>query len=86
MFVKQITENSLAIGAPAKLNLYLKVLGRRPDGFHEIDSIFQAISLFDRLRFTRLDNSADPEISVTGPINLPTGESNLVARAFRLML
>ena len=85
MFVKHVSEDSLAIGAPAKLNLYLKVLGKRSDGFHEIDSIFQAISLFDRLRFTRLDDSSNPEISITGASDLPTDESNLVARAFRLM-
>ena len=85
MFIKQISEDSLTIDAPAKLNLYLKVLGKRPDGFHEIDSIFQAISLFDHLRFTRLNDSNDPEISIAGTTNLPTDESNLVARAFRLM-
>ncbi len=85
MFVKQISEDSLTIDAPAKLNLYLKVLGRRPDGFHEIDSLFQAVSLFDHIRFTRLDESSDPEIAVSGAGTIPADESNLVARAFRLM-
>jgi len=85
MFIKQVSEDSLVIGAPAKLNLYLKVLGKRLDGFHEIDSIFQAVSLFDRIRFTRVDDSNDPEISITGVTDLPTDESNLIARAFRLM-
>lgn len=37
--------------APAKINLYLKVLDRRPDGYHNISSIFQMVSLYDRLRF-----------------------------------
>lgn len=37
--------------APAKINLYLKVLRRRPDGYHEIDTLLQAVSLFDRLTF-----------------------------------
>lgn len=37
--------------APAKINLYLKVLYKRPDSFHEIDTVMQAVSLFDRLTF-----------------------------------
>lgn len=85
MFVKQTAQDSLVIGAPAKINLYLEVLGKRPDGFHDIDSLFQAVSLFDRLRFTRLPDWSDPVISVTGDTDLPTDETNLVARAFRLM-
>ena len=39
----------LHIQAPAKVNLLLKVLGRRPDGFHEIRTVFQAIDLTDEL-------------------------------------
>jgi len=37
--------------APAKINFYLKVLDRRPDGYHNISSLFQMISLYDHLRF-----------------------------------
>jgi 4-diphosphocytidyl-2-C-methyl-D-erythritol kinase len=35
---------------PAKLNLYLSVRGRRPDGFHELVTVFQSVSVFDRVR------------------------------------
>jgi len=38
--------------APAKINLFLKVLYQRPDGYHEIESLMQAVSLFDRLTFS----------------------------------
>ena len=41
----------LTVLAPAKLNLTLEVLAKRPDGFHEIRSVIQAINLCDRLRF-----------------------------------
>ena len=41
----------LTILAPAKINLTLEVLGKRPDGFHEIRSVLQAVSLCDRLDF-----------------------------------
>jgi 4-diphosphocytidyl-2-C-methyl-D-erythritol kinase len=41
----------ITIEAPAKLNLTLEVLGKRPDGFHEIRSVLQAIDLGDTLRF-----------------------------------
>lgn len=46
----------LTVLAPAKLNLTLEVLGERPDGFHEIRSVVQAISLYDRLRFQPSQN------------------------------
>ena len=40
---------SIEICAPAKLNLFLEVIGRRPDGYHELESVFQAISIYDSL-------------------------------------
>ncbi|MBX6341133.1 MAG: hypothetical protein IRY97_01640, partial [Thermomicrobiaceae bacterium] len=39
----------LTLFAPAKLNLGLEILGRRPDGYHELVTILQSISLFDRI-------------------------------------
>ena len=39
----------LSILAPAKINLYLNVAGKRPNGYHDIESVMQSISLFDRL-------------------------------------
>jgi 4-diphosphocytidyl-2-C-methyl-D-erythritol kinase len=43
----------LTVGAPAKLNLTLEVLGKRPDGFHEIRSVLQSIDLYDTLSFSK---------------------------------
>lgn len=39
---------------PAKINLYLNTIGKREDGFHEIESVFQAVSLFDRLEVSKV--------------------------------
>ncbi len=38
--------------APAKLNLFLEILGRRPDGYHEIESLMVAVDLYDTLILT----------------------------------
>ena len=46
----------LRVLAPAKLNLYLEVGPRRPDGFHDIDSIFQSVTLYDELELERTED------------------------------
>jgi len=61
---------------PAKLNLFLEVLGRRPDGFHEIDTVVQAIGLRDTLRLERADSVS---LAVEG--DAPADATNLVWRA-----
>jgi 4-diphosphocytidyl-2-C-methyl-D-erythritol kinase len=48
--------SSLSLKAPAKINLFLKVFGRRCDGYHEIKSLLQKINLHDVLTFTPSDN------------------------------
>ena len=72
--------NRLTVLAPAKLNLTLEVLGKRPDGFHEVRSVIQAINLCDRLTF-RLSR----EVAIQS--NLPgwTAEDSLVSRACSLL-
>ena len=66
----------LRVGAPAKLNLGLELLAKRPDGYHELVSVVQCIDLYDVLVGREADSltlEAPPE---TGP-----AESNLVRRA-----
>ena len=52
----------IVLSAPAKINLTLEVLGKRPDGYHEIRSVMQTISLSDTLSFKaseRLEIASD---------------------------
>jgi 4-diphosphocytidyl-2-C-methyl-D-erythritol kinase len=65
--------------AYAKLNLGLKVLGRRPDGYHDILSVFQTIDLCDRLTFEEMPDG-ETEVVCPDP-GLPAGPENLVYRA-----
>ncbi|MEM9246067.1 MAG: 4-(cytidine 5'-diphospho)-2-C-methyl-D-erythritol kinase, partial [Cyanobacteria bacterium P01_F01_bin.153] len=57
-----MTANSLSLWAPAKVNLYLEIVGDRPDGFHELSTIFQSIGLMDRV--TVAVHSGPAKISV----------------------
>ncbi len=68
--------------APAKINLSLRVLGRRTDGFHDLSSLMVPISVFDELVF-ELKEQGDLEFYCTSP-GIPLDESNLVVRAARL--
>jgi 4-diphosphocytidyl-2-C-methyl-D-erythritol kinase len=61
----------------AKINLHLRVLGKRDDGFHEIFTVFQAISLADEMSFEAAD---DLELLCDDP-KVPIDETNLVIRA-----
>ena len=71
----------LHLRAPAKLNLYLRVLGKRPDGYHEIETLFERIDLADELAFEPHDELA---LTCTDPA-LSCGEDNLVTRAARAL-
>ena len=68
--------------APAKINLSLRVLGRRADGFHDLESLMCPVSLGDTLEVTRRAEGG-LEFVCDDP-TLPTGEDNLVVRAARL--
>lgn len=64
--------------APAKINLCLKVLGTRADGFHEIRSLALAVGLYDALRFAP---GSPGEVVLSCEAGLPQDEGNLVVRA-----
>ena len=80
---------SLVVDAPAKLNLFLEVCGKRPDGYHELETLMVSIGLCDTLRFTPLPH---PDIVLRNrfahdqdSVGFPCGDSNLVVKAARLL-
>lgn len=92
MYARRIGEAWEAL-APAKLNLYLDVLGRRADGFHELETLLVPIRLYDRLVWSPRgdDGSADLALAYdpSSPTRLteavPADERNLVWRAVELL-
>lgn len=73
---------SLSILAPAKINLYLNVGARRADGYHDIESVMQTVTLFDRIEVTKYPFSGSNEILLScTDESLPAGENNLIVRA-----
>src|SRR5215471_7909446 len=71
----------MQILAPAKINLSLRILGKRPDGFHEIETLIAPISLYDKIDITKQRRWID--FSCDDP-TLSTGDDNLVVRAAKL--
>ncbi|HYI08711.1 MAG TPA: 4-(cytidine 5'-diphospho)-2-C-methyl-D-erythritol kinase [Thermoanaerobaculia bacterium] len=63
----------------AKINWSLRITGKRPDGFHDLETVFQTISLHDDLTFTPADRTT---LTCDDP-TIPTDDTNLVLRAAR---
>jgi len=75
----QWARRPISVRCPAKLNLFLEVLRKRPDGYHDLDTVMQAVDLFDDLL---IEPHEGPELSlVCSEPSLPTDGRNLVLRA-----
>ena len=80
-------KKSVRLRAFAKVNLCLHVLGKRPDGYHELRTIFQAISLHDTLEVSITPGSGGLEIFMrSNDPKLPLGPENLVWRATQAII
>lgn len=75
--------NRIELLSPAKINLYLKVLGKRPDGFHEIKTVFERIDLCDKISFTK-NKTGKIKIHCSHP-HVPVGPKNLVYQVARML-
>ena len=73
----------MTVRSHAKINLGLRVLGRRQDGFHDISTIFHRVDLFDTLRFEITGGGVTLECNRD---DIPTDDGNLCVRAARLLL
>ncbi|WP_205663182.1 4-(cytidine 5'-diphospho)-2-C-methyl-D-erythritol kinase [Alteromonas facilis] len=69
--------------SPAKLNLFLHITGRRADGYHELQSIFQMLDYGDRLAFEVIPN--DGQIILETPIDGVANDDNLIVKAAKLL-
>ena len=73
----------IEIPSPAKINLFLEVIARRPDGYHEIESVMQLVDLCDCVRLARKPRGI--QVSVAGA-ELPSGRGNLAYKAAALLM
>jgi 4-diphosphocytidyl-2-C-methyl-D-erythritol kinase len=82
-FDMTIEMNRMQVLAPAKINLSLKILGRRDDGFHEVETLIAPISLADKIDIERQSRWID--FQCDDP-SVPKGDENLVVRAAKAFL
>ncbi|MDP4014031.1 MAG: 4-(cytidine 5'-diphospho)-2-C-methyl-D-erythritol kinase [Candidatus Nanopelagicales bacterium] len=77
---------TVRVRVPAKINLALSVGGLRPDGYHEIATVYQALSLFDHVTISQVKPGSGITLTVAGESveAVPTNESNLAWRAAQL--
>ena len=80
------TDGVYEIQAPCKINVHLSIGNKRPDGFHDLESIFATLALSDTLRFERMGGEGESILSINHEISgqaLPV-EQNLVLKAVSL--
>ena len=84
---EQITalSDGLRVLAPAKVNLSLLIAGKRPDGFHEIETIMAKVNLFDEI-LIQPGEKPDIELLCKGPYWAPQGKQNLAYKASEMLL
>jgi 4-diphosphocytidyl-2-C-methyl-D-erythritol kinase len=82
MLIRRVA-SGVRIRAPAKVNLFLEVLARRSDGYHELATLMTAVSLYDTLEFTQ-GPEGTTRLSCDHP-TLSTGPENLICRAVDLV-
>lgn len=75
-------KRKIIIEAPAKINLSLDVLGKRPDGYHEVEMVMQTIDLRDVVAIE--ETTRDITVTTDRP-DLPGGQSNIAYRAARML-
>jgi 4-diphosphocytidyl-2-C-methyl-D-erythritol kinase len=80
-----VSEGVVREPAPAKLNLFLRVLGRRADGFHEIETLVQPLTLADGVEARVAEDGFELQVVGEYADQVPEGEDNLALRAARVL-
>lgn len=75
--------NEITVKAPAKINLCLSVLGKRPDGYHEVEMLIQMVGLYDEVKVARGDRGITVRCDNSA---VPSGEGNIAWKAAAAML
>ena len=79
--IEKLDNHRIRVAAPAKVNLFLEILSQRPDGYHNLNSLFQAVSLYDYLTF-ELTDEPEIELTIANKLALPLDRTNLIHRAW----
>jgi len=74
--------DNFVLPAPGKLNLFLHITGQRPDGYHELQTLFQIVEFADEMRF---ESTADAGVTVVGDFADTTSQDNLIYQAAMLL-
>jgi 4-diphosphocytidyl-2-C-methyl-D-erythritol kinase len=78
-------DNGLLVRAPAKINLSLLISGKRPDGFHEIETVMAKVNWYDEILIQQ-GQKVGIEFICKGPYWAPQGRGNLVYKAAKMLL
>jgi hypothetical protein len=77
--------STLTLFSPCKINLFLRILRKRADGYHDLSSLFQAVGFGDTLELTPIQGGAEKDEFTCNMPGVPVDSSNLVLRALQLM-
>ena len=80
--MNRFIDQTKTFSSPAKLNLFLHIVGRRSDGYHELETLFQFLDHSDTLSFTV---TANEQIQLSTPITGVNNDDNLIVKAARLL-
>ena len=81
----ETVKNGLLVRAPAKINLSLLVGGKRPDGFHEIETVMAKVNLYDEILIQK-GQKTGIELACKGAHRAPQGKENLVYKACEMLI
>jgi 4-diphosphocytidyl-2-C-methyl-D-erythritol kinase len=78
-----VAVSNLTLFSPSKVNVFLRITGKRPDGYHDLASLFHVISLGDIIKFS-ISPSTTKDSLTTNASGVPLDEKNLIIKAFNL--